>query len=372
MTTQSENQEKILFTRIIIAGSGPLSNASYPRDIVGIDKFQGEMFHTAKWNKSIDFTNKRVAVIGTGASSIQVVPEVQQMGVSQLLVFQRTPPWVVPRIDRRVSQFEKRLFAYFPIIQKFIRRCIYWSREAYVLSFAYRWPIRYVNQGLVQYNLNTQVNDLELRKKVTPKWDLGCKRVLVTSDWYPALQKSNVKLVTNLIREIKSHSIVTYDGDEYPVDIIIFSTGFEAQKFSIPTYGINGCSLAEQWSETMKAYRGVTVPNFPNFFMLLGPNSRLGHSSVIIMLEAQLQYIVETLLYMDANNIRSVSIKQSIHDAYNQSIQSKLEQTVWRLGGCHSWYQDAKGTVTTLWPDFTWVYRLLLKNFDYKNYVIQK
>jgi cation diffusion facilitator CzcD-associated flavoprotein CzcO len=250
VSTQSNNQEKKFFARFIIAGNGPLSSAAYPTDIPGIDTFEGEMFHSAKWNTKVDFKNKRVAVVGTGASAIQVVPAVQQMDVSQLLVFQRTPPWTIPRIDRRVSNFEKRLFTYFPSIQTFIRRCIYWSREAYVLSFAYRWPLRFVNEALVKQNLRMQIKDEELRKKVTPTWEFGCKRVLVTSDWYPALQKPNVKLITNRIKEVKSNSIVTHDGDEYPVDIIIWSTGFETQKFGVPVYGINGCSLQEQWSET--------------------------------------------------------------------------------------------------------------------------
>ncbi|CAF2815917.1 unnamed protein product [Rotaria sp. Silwood2] len=330
------------------------------------------MCHTAEWDKTIDFKNKRVAVVGTGASAIQVVPEIQQMNVSELFVFQRTPPWIIPRDDRRISDFEKRLLTYFPIIQKLIRRCLYWSREALVLSFGYRWPTRYVNQELVMSNLNREIKDIELRRKVTPPWDLGCKRVLISSDWYPTLQKPNVKLVTNRIREIKSHSIISQNGDEYPVDIIIWSTGFQTQKFALPIYGINGCSLDEQWSETMKAYRGITVPNFPNLFILLGPNSRLGHSSVIIMLEAQLKYIVETLLYIDKNNLRSFSIKQNVYDAYNQWIQSKLNKTVWHLGGCHSWYQNAKGTVTTIWPDFTWIYHLLMKKFDYQNYILEK
>ncbi|UJR21711.1 hypothetical protein I4U23_024788 [Adineta vaga] len=372
VTTGSNNEEKVFYSRSVILGTGPLSSAAYPTDIKGIDKFEGEMCHTAKWNKSFDFVNKRVAVIGTGASAIQVVPEIQQMNVSQLLVFQRTPPWVVPRIDRRVTNFEKRLFAYFPILQKLIRRCIYWSRESYILSFVYRWPIHYMIQQLVQHNLNGEVKDLELRNKVTPTWTLGCKRVLVTSDWYPALQKPNVKLITNRIREIKAHSIVTHDGDEYPVDIIIWSTGFETQKFGIPIYGINKCSLDEEWSETMKAYRGVTIPNYPNLFLLLGPNSRLGHSSVIIMLEAQLKYLKEIFIYMNENNVRSVSVKQSAYDKYNQWLQSKLKQTVWRSGGCQSWYQNANGDVTTIWPDFTWIYRSLLRNFDYENYIIQK
>ncbi|CAF1332217.1 unnamed protein product [Rotaria sordida] len=200
--------------------------------------------------------------------------------------------------------------------------------------------------------------------QIIPTWDFGCKRVLISSDWYSTLQKSNVKLITNRIKQIKSNSIITYDGDEYPVDIIIWSTGFQTQKFALPIYGINGCSLAEQWSETVQAYRGITVPNFPNLFILLGPNSRLGHSSVIIMLEAQLEYMVETLLYIDKNNLQSFSIKQNVHDEYNQWIQSKLHKTVWYLGGCHSWYQNVKGTVTTIWPDFTWIYYLLMKKLD--------
>jgi cation diffusion facilitator CzcD-associated flavoprotein CzcO len=217
-----------------------------------MDKFQGQMCHTAEWNKTIDFTNKRVAVIGTGASAIQAVPEIQKSGVTQLLVFQRTPGWVVPRSDRPVADWEKQIFTRFPIIQKFIRGVMYWIREAFVLSFTYRLPTRFINEELVKYNLRRQVKDKELRKKLTPSFELGCKRVLVTNDWYPALQQPNVKVVTNRIQEIKSNSIVTRDGDEYPVDIIIWSTGFQVQKFPLPVYGVNGRSLVEQWSGTMQ------------------------------------------------------------------------------------------------------------------------
>ena len=255
VTTRLGSQERSVYARFVIAASGPLSNAAYPMDIAGINRFEGAMCHTAIWNAKMDFRGKRVAVIGTGASAIQVVPAVQKMDVTQLLVFQRTPPWVVPRIDRRVTDWEKRLFASFPIIQKLIRRSIYWSREAYVLAFAYRWPIRFINQALVKHNLRSQIADPELRVKVTPTWELGCKRVLVTSDWYPALRQPNVKLITHRIQEVKQRSIVTSDGDEYPVDIIIWSTGFETQKFCIPVYGINGCSLIEQWSKTMQVRR---------------------------------------------------------------------------------------------------------------------
>jgi cation diffusion facilitator CzcD-associated flavoprotein CzcO len=252
ITTQSNEQEKQFYARFVMAGYGPLSNASYPNDIPGIDKFEGQMCHTAEWDKTIDFKNKRVAVIGTGASAIQTVPEIQKAGVTKLYVFQRTPPWVIPRADRLVKDWEKQLFARFPIIQKFIRSIVYWIRESTVLSFTYRLPTRFLNEELVKYNLRRLVKDKDLRKKLTPKFDLGCKRVLVTNDWYPAIQQPNVQIVTNRMREVKPNSIVTHDGDEYPVDIIIWSTGFQVQRFPIPIYGINGHDLADQWAETMQ------------------------------------------------------------------------------------------------------------------------
>ncbi|CAF2504916.1 unnamed protein product [Rotaria sp. Silwood2] len=172
-------------------------------------------------------------------------------------------------------------------------------------------------------------------------------------------------------REIKSNSIVTRDGDEYPVDIIIWSTGFQVQNFSLPVYGTNNCSLKEKWSETFQAFRGVTVPSFPNLFFLLGPNTGLGHNSILVMIEAQINYTAEALLYMDENNIQMLDVKQKVHDEYNQNIQSKLKKTVWQSGGCYSWYQDAKGNNTAIWPGFTWTYILFMKHFDPKNYIFQ-
>ncbi|CAF1541262.1 unnamed protein product [Rotaria sp. Silwood1] len=293
------------------------------------------------------------------------------MNISQLLIFQRTPPWIIPRFDRLITDWEKNLFQHFPIIQKIIRGIFYWIMETLALAFAYRWSLKFIIDKLVKYNLERQVKDIELRKKLTPTWEFGCKRMLITNDWYSTIQKSNVKLITNRIQEIKSHSIVTQNGDEYPVDIIIWSTGFQTQELPLPIYGINGCSLAEQWSETIQAYRGVTVPNFPNLFILLGPNTTLGHSSVVIMIESQINYIAEAFFYMNKNNIRSINIKQDVHEKYNQDIQLRLKRTVWQKGGCHSWYQDAKGNNTSLWPDFTWIYILLMKNFDYENYIFR-
>jgi cation diffusion facilitator CzcD-associated flavoprotein CzcO len=252
ITTQSNNQENKIYARFVMAGYGPLSNASYPSDIPGIDKFEGKMCHTAEWDKTMELKNKRVALVGTGASAVQTAPEVQKAGVTQLLIFQRTPGWVIPRADKVVTNWEKQLFRRFPIIQKLIRTLVYWVRESTVFSFTYRLPIRFLNAELVKFNLARQVKDKELRKKLTPTFDLGCKRVLLSNDWYSTLQQPNVKLVTNRIKEVTSNSIITNDGDEYPVDIIIWSTGFQVQQFPLPLYGVNGRSLIEDWSKTMQ------------------------------------------------------------------------------------------------------------------------
>ena len=252
VTTESNGTENKIYSRFIMAGYGPLSNASYPTDIPGMDRFKGQMCHTAEWDKSIDFKNKRVAIVGTGASAIQVAPELHKQGLKEMLIFQRTAPWVIPRADRAVTNFEKRLFARFPILQKIIRAAIYWVRESTVLSFVYRLPLRYLNAELVKFNLRRQVKDPELRKILTPSFELGCKRVLITNDWYPTLQEPNVKLVTDRIRELNENGIVTKDGKQHPVDIIIWSTGFQVQQFSLPIYGKNKRSMKDQWSKTMQ------------------------------------------------------------------------------------------------------------------------
>ena len=389
VTITSNAQEKQVYARFIMAGYGLLSNASYPTDISGIDKFQGQMCHTAEWNETIDLKNKRVAVVGTGSSASQCVPQIHRAGVKELLLFQRTPGWVLPRLDRNITECEKTIFRKVPIIQKFLRGLTYWIFESLVFSFVYRLPIRFVIEQLVKFNLVRQVKDEELRKKLTPTWDVGCKRMLFSNDWYPTIQQPNVKLITNRIREITTNSIVTYDDDnEYPVDIIVWSTGFQVQQFPLTVYGVNGCSLGEQFSESMqvriyvfllrriyhviyfhmKAYRGVTVPNFPNFFIFLGPNTALGHNSVVIMIEAQIKYVVEALLYMQKNNIQTLDIKENIYKEFNQKIQAKLQTTVWQQGGCHAWYQDTKGNNTTIWPGFSWTYILFMKDFDFQNY----
>ena len=268
VTTKSHDQERVIYARSVVVGSGPLSNVAYPTDIAGIDQFEGEMCHTATWNAKMDVRGKRVAVIGTGASAIQAVPKIHEMGVGQLLVFQRTPPWVIPRLDRRLHQWEKDLYRRVPMLQKLSRVMLYWATESFALAFAYRWPIRFINQHLVRYYLQQQVKDTVLRRKLTPAFEFGCKRMLLANDWYSTLQQSNVSVVTDRIREVKSRSIVTSDGVEHPVDIIIWSTGFQTQTFPIPVYGTNGCSLVDQWSKTMQVCAPLTSPCDSSLFYI--------------------------------------------------------------------------------------------------------
>lgn len=250
--TKTSTGTSVYYGQSIVLGTGPLSNPTYPTDISGIDDFRGQMCHTATWNPKIDFRNKRVAVIGTGASAIQVVPEIQKMPISKLYVFQRTAPHVIPRIDRPLNQWEKDLFRVCPWLQKIVRMLIYWATESFALTFVYRFPLRFIIQDFVHCNLQRQVKDESMLKRVTPYWEFGCKRMLISNDWYPTLQKSNVELVTGRIKALGENSIVTNEGTEYPVDIIIWSTGFETQKFPLSVHGINGKSLTDEWSQTIQ------------------------------------------------------------------------------------------------------------------------
>lgn len=250
---KNSNEEKYFYSRFLVGAYGLLSDASYPKNIKGIETFQGQMCHTAEWNRMIDFKGKRVAVIGTGSSAIQLVPQLHKnFDISHLYVFQRTAPWVIPLPNRSITSLEKKIFAFFPFVQKFSRLWTYWKNETLVLSFVYRWPIRWIVHYIYRQWLYLQVKDEKLRIKVTPKFEFGCKRILLSNHWYPTLQQPNVDLIINPIQEIKPNSIVTYDRDEYPVDIIIWSTGFRVHSLHVQIYGVQGKPLTEQWSESIQ------------------------------------------------------------------------------------------------------------------------
>jgi len=354
---------------ILILGNGPLSEPSFPI-IPGIDHFEGVKFHSAQWNHDYDLSGKNVAVIGTGASSIQFIPKIQPQ-VKHLSLFQRTPPWILPRHDHRIPSWQRAMFRILPFTQHIARTRIYWRQELIALGFVYRSNILESIMRLSHTYLVKQVKDPVLRAKLTPHYTIGCKRILLSDDFYPALTQPNVEVITNRIREVKANSIVTEDGLEHPIDAIIFGTGFHVTDSQLPhyIYGRDGQSLAEHWHAGSSAYFGTTVSGFPNLFLLIGPNTGLGHNSMVFMIESQLNYILDCLRTMDRRNLVAVDVLPEIQKSFDTEMQKRMQSTVW-ISGCKSWYLDANGHNTTLWPGFTFEYRRRTRHFDLRNYTL--
>jgi cation diffusion facilitator CzcD-associated flavoprotein CzcO len=353
---------------VVISGTGALSEPAIP-DLPGLEDFEGAAFHSARWDHDFDLENKRVAVIGTGASSIQFVPRIQPR-VEKLHLFQRTPPWVLPHSDRPITDPERRAYRRLPLLQRLMRSGIYWARETFLLPFV-RQRFAKLPEGIGRRHLRKQVPDPELRRKLTPDYTFGCKRALLSNDYYPALSQPNVEVVADGIAEVRPNSVVAADGTEREVDAIIFGTGFRVQDMPVieRVHGRDGHSLAEDWRESMQAYLGTTVAGFPNFFMLLGPNTGLGHTSVVVMVEAQIAYVMDALRAMDRNDWRTLEVREEAQRDYNERVQKGLRGTVWNDGGCASWYLDRSGRNTTLWPSFTWRFRERTRRFDPAPYV---
>jgi cation diffusion facilitator CzcD-associated flavoprotein CzcO len=355
---------------VVVGAMGALSEPSLP-DIPGIESFAGTLFHSAAWDHGHDLAGQRVAVIGTGASAIQFVPEIQPT-VGHLDIYQRTPPWIVPRRDRALRPLERRLFRVVPALQQAVRASIYWVRE--LLAFGFTHPGRMQPiQRLAAAHLAHQVPDPELRRRLTPSYTIGCKRILISNDWYPALQQPNVGLVTDGIAEVRPHSIVTADGTERPTDTIICGTGFHVTDFPSGRriHGPGGATLSAVWQErgSMEAYLGTTVAGFPNLFLLVGPNTGLGHTSMVFMIESQVAYVVDALVHMDSTAAATLAVRPEAQDTYNERLQRRLSRTVWNRGGCRSWYLDANGRNTSLWPGSTWTFRRRTRRFDPWAYV---
>ena len=355
---------------ILIMGNGPLSEPSLP-PIKGIENFEGTLFHSARWDHSYDLNGKRVAVIGTGASAIQFVPRIQPQ-VAQLSLFMRTPPWIIPRLDHPIPGWQQKLFRWLPFIQRAIRSRIYLLREITALAFIYRPKMLKAAMRIGQEHLEKQVPDPGLRAKLTPTYTLGCKRVLLSDDFYPSLSQPNVEVVTDHIREVRAHSIVTEDGKEHEIDALICATGFHVTDTHLPEqiYGRDGQSLGESWQAGPNAYLGAAVAGFPNLFLLVGPNTGLGHTSMIYMIESQLNYILDGLRVLKQRNLRTLEIRPNHQEAYNTEIQKRMQGTVW-TSGCSSWYLDRHGHNTTIWPGFTFEFRHRTRHFDAQHYKLQ-
>jgi cation diffusion facilitator CzcD-associated flavoprotein CzcO len=353
---------------ILISGMGGLSEPALPR-LEGLDSFQGTTFHSAQWDHEHSLAGERVAVIGTGASAVQFIPEIQPE-VGELQVYQRTAPWIVPRRNARINPRLRRLFQRFPPAMKLMRGALYWSAELLVLGLAKEPRLMRILERVAEKNLARQVPDPELRAKLKPSYRLGCKRILFTDQYLPALAKPNVEVIDSGIREVRPHSILTADGVEHAVDTIIFGTGFHVtdQPLVDRLRGRDGRLLAEHWHGTMAAFNGTTITGFPNLFVLLGPYTGLGHTSIVIMIEAQIEYMLKALDAIDAHRGAALDVRPQAQAAFVAEMSRMAEGTVWTAGGCKSWYLDAHGNASTIWPDFTFRFRSRTKRFDTDDY----
>jgi cation diffusion facilitator CzcD-associated flavoprotein CzcO len=355
--------------RAVIAGTGPLSQPSVP-DLPGLDRFQGTWFHSARWRHDHPLAGRHVAVVGTGASAVQVIPEIAPT-VASLRVFQRTPAWVIPRRTRPISELERRVYRSVPGAQRLVRLALYWGRDAWAVGFLHP-RVNRVAQRMAERHLRRQVPDPKLRARLTPDYVLGCKRVLLSNDYYPALQRDNVTLVTEPIREVVPEGVVTADGTLHRLDTIIFSTGFHVTDTPVKDHirGRGGRLLAEAWSPTMRAHLGTMVAGFPNLFLLLGPNTGLGHTSVVLMIESQLAQVMAALRHLRRSGAAAIEPTPEAQRRHTAWIDRHMTGTVWTAGGCASWYLDATGRNSTLWPGFATGYRLRLRRFRPADYTI--
>ncbi|SDE39756.1 flavin-containing monooxygenase [Rhodococcus tukisamuensis] len=355
--------------KIVVSAIGALCEPSLP-DIKGIEDFRGEIFHSARWNHDADLAGKRVAVIGTGASAIQIVPQLAKT-VAQLDVYQRTAPWLLPRADREYTTVEHLAFKYLPGFQRLCRAGIYWMRETQVVGLAKAPVFMKPLELTARFHLRRQIKDKQLRKKVTPNFQMGCKRMLISNNYYPALAQANTELVTDGIAEVTANSVVDRSGTTREVDAIVIATGFHVT--DSPTFagifGKDGRSAAEVFDASgQQGYKGSAIANFPNMFFLVGPNTGLGHTSMVFMIESQINYLVDALETIDRHGIGTIEVRQDAQDQYNRELQAKLSRSVWNNGGCASWYLDKHGNNTTLWPGFTFEFRSMLRKFDLAAY----
>lgn len=350
------------FARMLVSATGAFSQPEIPA-FKGLENFKGKVFHSADWDSRYDLRGRKVAVIGTGASAIQFVPEIQPL-VEKLTLFQRTPAWVMPRLDRPLSARERARFARYPLAQRLTRLGIYLRREFFGLGF--RHPeLMGLYRELALRHMHQAIRDPDLRRLLTPDYTIGCKRILISNAYYPALAQPNVEVLNQPVLELKAHSIVAGDGSEREIDALILGTGFRVTDYAITRaiFGRAGRPLAERWQGSPAAYLGAMVPGFPNFCFLLGPNTGLGHNSVVLMIEAQIAYLLQALAYLDRYRLAALEPREAAYGDFISGLQALSQGTVWLAGGCQSWYLDAQGRNSTLWPGSVGAYRRLLSRF---------
>ncbi len=355
--------------RAIVSGMGALHIPHLP-EIPGLGQFEGPAFHSSRWDHSVSLAGKHIAVIGTGASSIQFVPQIAPEA-GHLTLFQRTPAWILPRLDFEFSERARRRFLYRPSAKWLFRKYIFWVLDLRAGAFLGSKFLARKAQEVALRHLHRHVKDPQLREKLTPKYGIGCKRILISSDFYPALGRPNVELVTEPIAEIRKHSVVTADGVEHPADVLIYGTGFKITELArgVHITGRGGVLLEETWRERMSAYLGMTVHGFPNLFFLLGPNTGLGHNSVVLMIEAQVRYIMKCLQLMRRHQKRAIDVRPESFSRFLSDIAARLKSTVWQSGGCRSWYQDPRTRENiAIWPGSVVSYLRATRRVNIRDY----
>ena len=359
-----------LTARALVLANGGLAEPKLP-DVPGVETFKGKTFHSSQWDHGYDLAGKRVAVIGTGASAIQFVPAIAPK-VGRLDVYQRTPNWIIPRPDRPFSDRTKSLFKHVPLLRKAYRAFIYWGHEARVFGLVLNPAFMKLFQKIGEAHINRQVKDPVLKQKVTPDYLIGCRRILISNDWYPAVSRPNVDLVTQGIREIREHSIVTTDGVEREVDCIIFGTGFYATENPIGhiVHGRDGVTLASEWQNGEEAYLGTLVKKFPNLFLIVGPNTGVGHTSMVFIIESQVALIRRLLAKLRSTD-GTLEVRADVQDEFNRKLQQRLSASVWSTG-CKSWYKHRSGKITALWPGFTFEFRRQTQSVPDSAYILTK
>ncbi|MFD8672176.1 flavin-containing monooxygenase [Streptomyces seoulensis] len=356
---------------VVVSATGPLSDPKIPA-IPGLDSFPGRVFHSARWDHDYDLRGKRVAMVGTGASAIQIVPSIQPE-VDRLTVFQRTPPWVMPRMDRAIGTAERKLHQALPFTARLRRGLLWGIRELQVQAFTKRPDELGLVERLAKRNMARAIKDPALRAKLTPDYRIGCKRILLSSAYYPALAQPNVDVVASGVTEIRGSTVVAADGTETEVDAIVFGTGFHVTDMPIAerVIGVGGVTLAEAWKGGMEALRGGSAAGFPNWLSVIGPNTGLGNSSMILMIESQLNYLADYMRQLDTLGGRTaLDARPAAVGRWNRRVQERMKRTVWNTGGCTSWYLDAGGRNTTVWPGTTTEFRQATRRVDLTEYEV--
>lgn len=354
--------------RAVINATGGLSRPSVPA-LPGLADFKGTTMHTARWRGEVPLAGRRVAVVGTGASAIQLVPQLVDT-VAKLLLFQRTPAWVLPKRDRPIGPARRWLLEHVPGLRRLARGIVYAVHELRAPGFTWRPQLLAALEPLAKRHMHKHIADPALRAALTPSYRMGCKRILLASDFYPALKRHNVSLVTSAISRVVADGIVTADGAHHPLDVLVMATGFHAADAMapFPIRGRRGLELNDVWRDGARAYLGTAVPGFPNLFLIVGPNTGLGHNSMIVMIESQLLYVMDALAKMDRAGIGALEPKAELAERFNAELQQRMQRTVWSTGGCTSWYQSRSGRITTLWPGSALEFRLRTRRFRLADY----